>query len=70
MKAIQLTNNLGLEELTLVERDIPTPGVYEVLIRMRAASLNYRDLMVLSGGIKRKSGRSIERSSSRVCRFT
>ncbi|MNO50139.1 alcohol dehydrogenase [compost metagenome] len=49
MKAIQLTNNFGLEELTLVEHDIPTPGAHEVLIRMRAASLNYRDLMVLSG---------------------
>ncbi|WP_284472043.1 zinc-dependent alcohol dehydrogenase family protein [Peribacillus simplex] len=33
----------------MVELDIPTPGPKEVLIRMRAASLNYRDLVVLSG---------------------
>ncbi|MDQ1914442.1 NAD(P)-dependent alcohol dehydrogenase [Paenibacillus sp. GD4] len=49
MKAIQLTNGFGFEELTLVELDIPTPGPHEVLIRMRAASLNYRDLVILSG---------------------
>ncbi len=49
MKAIQLTNGFGFEELTLVELDIPTPGPQEVLIRMKAASLNYRDLVILSG---------------------
>ncbi|WP_025691926.1 zinc-dependent alcohol dehydrogenase family protein [Paenibacillus zanthoxyli] len=49
MKAIQLTNGFGFEELTLAELDIPTPGPQEVLIRMRAASLNYRDLVILNG---------------------
>lgn len=49
MKAIQLTNGFGFEELNLTELDIPTPGPREVLIRMRAASLNYRDLVILSG---------------------
>lgn len=49
MKAIQLTNGFGFEELTLTELEIPTPGPREVLIRMRAASLNYRDLVILSG---------------------
>jgi NADPH:quinone reductase-like Zn-dependent oxidoreductase len=49
MKTIQLKKGFGFEELTMVELDIPTPGPKEVLIRMRAASLNYRDLVVLSG---------------------
>lgn len=49
MRAIQLTNGFGIEKLTLTELDIPTPGSQEVLIRMRAASLNYRDLVILSG---------------------
>ncbi len=31
------------------ERDKPTPGPREVLVRMRAASLNYRDLAVATG---------------------
>ncbi|WP_341864888.1 NAD(P)-dependent alcohol dehydrogenase [Paenibacillus helianthi] len=33
----------------MTELDKPTPGPKEVLIRMRAASLNYRDLVVLGG---------------------
>ncbi|OKP88408.1 NAD(P)-dependent alcohol dehydrogenase [Paenibacillus sp. P32E] len=49
MKAVQLTNGFGFEELTMTELDKPTPGPKEVLIRMRAASLNYRDLVVLGG---------------------
>ncbi|CAH1059236.1 zinc-dependent alcohol dehydrogenase family protein [Paenibacillus pseudetheri] len=49
MKAIQLKNGFGFEELTMMKLDKPTPGPTEVLIRMRAASLNYRDLVVLSG---------------------
>ncbi|NEW09083.1 NAD(P)-dependent alcohol dehydrogenase [Paenibacillus sp. SYP-B3998] len=49
MKAIQLKNGFGFEELTLTELDKPTPGPREVLIRMKAASLNYRDLVILSG---------------------
>lgn len=49
MKAIQLTNGFGFEELTMAELGKPVPGPKEVLIRMRAASLNYRDLVVLGG---------------------
>lgn len=39
----------GIDKLALVERDIPQPGPSEVLVRMKAASLNYRDLMVADG---------------------
>lgn len=39
----------GLTNLTLVERDRPTPGPGEVLVRFRSASLNYRDLLVVQG---------------------
>lgn len=39
----------GLETLTLVERPVPRPGPGQVLVRMHAASLNYRDLLVASG---------------------
>jgi len=35
--------------LTLVEREIPQPAPDEVLIKFHAASLNYRDLMIVSG---------------------
>lgn len=39
----------GLDDLVIVERDEPRPGPREVLIRVRACSLNYRDQAVLTG---------------------
>lgn len=35
--------------MTLVERPVPRPGPGQVLVRMHAASLNYRDLLVGTG---------------------
>jgi len=49
MKAIELQGSFGLENLVLTERDRPQPGPGEVLIEMRAASLNYRDLLMVRG---------------------
>lgn len=48
MRAYEI-QEFGIDELALVERDTPEPGPYEVLVRMLAASLNYRDMMVVSG---------------------
>jgi NADPH:quinone reductase-like Zn-dependent oxidoreductase len=39
----------GIDNLTLVETDTPTPGRGQVLVRMHAASLNFRDLAVIRG---------------------
>lgn len=39
----------GIDNLTLVESDIPTPGPFQVTVKMKAASLNYRDLLVTQG---------------------
>ena len=50
MRAYQIERFGGPEGLVLAERDIPSPGVGEVLVRVRASSLNFRDLMILSGG--------------------
>ncbi|MBI0382886.1 alcohol dehydrogenase catalytic domain-containing protein, partial [Streptomyces albiflaviniger] len=38
----------GVDALQLDEREVPAPGPREVLVRMRAWSLNYRDLMIAS----------------------
>src|SRR3954453_17326890 len=49
MKTYEL-QSFGLENLKLVERPRPEPaGHGEVLVRIRACSLNYRDLMVVKG---------------------
>jgi NADPH:quinone reductase-like Zn-dependent oxidoreductase len=39
----------GLENLVLVERPEPQPGARQVVVRVRAASLNYRDLLLVRG---------------------
>ena len=39
----------GLDDLIMVERDEPKPGPREVMIRVRACSLNYRDQAILTG---------------------
>ncbi|MBI3411662.1 MAG: NAD(P)-dependent alcohol dehydrogenase [Planctomycetes bacterium] len=49
MKVVELQNAFGIDSLTVVERPEPKPAPAQVLIRMRAWSLNYRDLMVAKG---------------------
>jgi NADPH:quinone reductase-like Zn-dependent oxidoreductase len=48
MQAYEI-QQFGVENLSLVERETPQPRANEVLVRMRAASLNYRDLMMIKG---------------------
>lgn len=48
MKQFEI-REFGIENLTLAEVDTPRPGYGEVLVRMRAASLNYRDCMIVKG---------------------
>jgi len=50
MKSWHLTGSgVGLDGLTLREREIPTPGRGEVLLRVHATSLNYREILILNG---------------------
>jgi NADPH:quinone reductase-like Zn-dependent oxidoreductase len=46
MRAYQLTPNGGIDGIVAVERPEPTPGPGELLIGVRATSLNYRDLLL------------------------
>ena len=48
MKAYEI-NEFGIDNLTLAERDEPTPQGSEVKVKFHAASLNYRDLMMIKG---------------------
>lgn len=49
MKAVELQNSFGIENLALVERPEPQIGPREVLVAMKAVSLNYRDLLLVRG---------------------
>jgi NADPH:quinone reductase-like Zn-dependent oxidoreductase len=46
--------SFGIDSLELVERPIPQPGPGEVLVKIHAASLNYRDLMMVKGSYNPK----------------
>ena len=37
------------DSLTMIDAEVPRPGPGQVLVKMRAASLNYRDLFILQG---------------------
>ncbi len=49
MKVWQVVRDWSIEGLELAELPEPTPGPGQVTVRMRAASLNYRDLMTVQG---------------------
>jgi NADPH:quinone reductase-like Zn-dependent oxidoreductase len=48
MRAVEI-QKFGLDHLALVERPEPRPGPRQVLVRVRAVSLNSRDLMMAEG---------------------
>jgi NADPH:quinone reductase-like Zn-dependent oxidoreductase len=53
MKCYAIDQASGIEALRLRERDVPSPGPGQLLVRMRAASINYRDLLVMCGNYSR-----------------
>ena len=52
MKAYEIANSTGLDSLKMIERAAPRPNHGEVLMRVRAVSLNYRDLALIRGGMR------------------
>jgi NADPH:quinone reductase-like Zn-dependent oxidoreductase len=48
MRAVEI-QKFGLDHLAVVERPVPRPGPRQVLVRVRAVSLNSRDLMMAEG---------------------
>ncbi len=53
MKCVEIVATTGIDGLRLAERPMPKVGPRQVLVHIRAASLNYRDAMILSGGYVR-----------------
>ena len=50
MKAYQVVSSDGIEAIRKVELPEPTPARGEVVVDLRAASLNFRDLLIAGGG--------------------
>ena len=48
MKVYQI-EKFGIENLRVSDVDLPSPAAGEVLIKLHAASLNYRDMMMIDG---------------------
>src|SRR5215510_4859774 len=55
MRAYELQPRDGFDALTLVERKAPPLGPTDVRVRVRAVSLNFRDLTIARGAKKRKA---------------
>lgn len=53
MRAYEIVGDGGVDALALNERPSPRPGPGEVLVRMRANSINYRDLVTIENAAAR-----------------
>ena len=49
MRAYELPKRTSIDDLKLIERDVHRPGPRQALVRVRACSLNFRDLAILLG---------------------
>ena len=49
MRAYEIRGGFGLDKLVACERPDPEPGPFQVRIRVKATSLNFRDLMMVRG---------------------
>ena len=56
MKVMQIEEDWTPDNIRMAERPQPEPGPGEVLIKMEAASLNYRDVVVTRRGYGRRTG--------------
>ena len=78
MKSFEI-QEFGIDNLVLADRSDPQPGSREVLVRLKAASLNYRDLTLVQGVYNPKLKRPlvplsdgvgiVERTGPNVTRF-
>ena len=50
MKAYELQGPGGVDAMALVEKAVPVPGAGQVLVKLKAATINYRDLLTVKGG--------------------
>ncbi len=49
MKAYEIRDGFGIENMTITDRTMPSPGYGQAVVKIRAASVNYRDLLMVRG---------------------
>lgn len=49
MKVVEIQEKVGLDSLKIAHRPDPVPGPGQVVLKMKAFSVNYRDLLVVNG---------------------
>jgi NADPH:quinone reductase-like Zn-dependent oxidoreductase len=49
VKVVEIRESFGVDSLQLVERPEPPPGPGQVVLKMKAFSINYRELLVVNG---------------------
>lgn len=59
MKAFQLDGSNSIGGIRAVEMDVPKPRRGQVLVKMRAASLNYLDLKIAEGRFSRRPAKGL-----------
>jgi len=59
MQAYRVVSDQGFDAMERTELPDPTPEHGEVVVRVRAASLNYRDLVIAKGGYPRNDTRPV-----------
>jgi NADPH:quinone reductase-like Zn-dependent oxidoreductase len=57
MRRVEIGSPASLETLNYAERDPPRPGPGELLVRVRASSLNFHDYLVVKGVLPTVAGR-------------
>src|SRR5581483_4056886 len=58
MKSFEI-REFGIDNLSFSDVETPRPGPHDVLVKLRAASLNYRDYMTVQGTYNPKMRRPL-----------
>ena len=56
MRAYEIVSDAGVDALVLNERRSPRPGPGQILVRMHASAINYRDLSTIEDPVARNLG--------------
>lgn len=59
MEAYQVDCCDGIDALKTIDVAIPEPAAGQVLVKMKACSLNYRDILITQGGYVRNDTRPV-----------